>query len=202
MKRALLVVGAAVAVLAAVWLVLGWNCPRAGLALTSNGRELHRLKNRTAFPGDADFDSRVTLDEFLRPANDKNRWSMDRAGTVQGWVIEAYYARPESTNCYCLWRRDVHIAVAKRPDAPKNEQVIVEVTPNLRPIDGATGSELDSSEANLRRLLVGHLVEFEGWLFFDASHVNESENTAPHNSKNWRATAWEIHPVTKIRVIR
>src|SRR5215813_1445985 len=202
MKRALLVAGIVVVVLAVVWLLLGLNCPRTGLALTSNARARQWLKNRTEFPRETDFDASVTLDEFLRLGDDRNGWSTNRAGRVQGWVLDAYYARPEATNCYCLWRRDVHIAVAKRPDAPRNEQVIVEVTPNLRPIDSATGRELDSSEQNLKRMLVGHLVEFEGWLFFDASHVNESENTAAHNRKNWRATAWEIHPVTRIKVVR
>jgi hypothetical protein len=61
---------------------------------------------------------------------------------------------------------------------------------------------MDWSEETLHAQLVGHWVEFEGWLYFDVGHAEESENVAPQNPENWRATAWEIHPVTNIRVVR
>jgi len=60
----------------------------------------------------------------------------------------------------------------------------------------------DWSKDKLNSMLVGHWCEFEGWLYFDAGHVDQAENTAPHNATNWRATAWELHPVTNIRVVR
>ena len=44
--------------------------------------------------------------------------------------------------------------------------------------------------------------EFEGWLYFDLGHDEESENIAPGNPENWRATAWEVHPITKITVMK
>jgi hypothetical protein len=49
---------------------------------------------------------------------------------------------------------------------------------------------------------VGHWCEFEGWLYLDVGHTEEAENTSPGNPENWRATGWEIHPITKITVIR
>jgi hypothetical protein len=60
----------------------------------------------------------------------------------------------------------------------------------------------DWSEENLRRALLGHWCRFEGWLFFDSHHAGESENVAPGTTANWRATAWELHPVTKIEVLK
>jgi hypothetical protein len=191
-KRPLLIVAVVSVVLIVVWLVLALNCPSVGIALTSNARNLHRLKNRTALPQATDFDSGVTLDALLQPGEDRTRWSTDRAARVQGEVIDVAYARPEATNCYNPCRRDIHILIAHRKDAQKNEQIVVEVTPNLR----------IWSEETLQAQLVGHWVEFEGWLYFDAGHAEESENISPHNPENWRATAWEIHPVTKITVIR
>ena len=77
---------------------------------------------------------------------------------------------------------------------------MVEVTPNLR--DWATARGIDWSEETLQGQLVGHWFEFEGWLYFDVGHAEESENTAAGKPDNWRATAWEIHPITKITVIR
>jgi hypothetical protein len=198
--RTLLLVAVAFAVLIALWLILARNCPSAGIALTTKTRNLHRLKNRTAFPQAADFDPRITLDTLLQPGNDTNRWSTDHAARIQGQVIDVAYARPEATNCFSPCRRDIHILVANRRDAAKNEQVIVEVTPNLR--DSATTQGIDWSEQTLQAQLVGHWCEFEGWLYFDAGHAEESENTASHNPANWRATAWELHPVTKITVVR
>lgn len=201
LSRRTLILGCVVVVLLLiVWLVLARNCPSAGIGLTPRARNVHRLKNRTAFPQAADFDSRVTLDALLQPGDDRNRWSIDRAARIQGEVIDVAYAGSEAANCFSLSRRDIHILIANRKGAPKNEQMVLEVTPKLR--DWATKQGMDWSEQTLRAQLVGHWCEFEGWLFFDAGHDEESENTAPRNPNNWRATAWEIHPITKIEVIR
>ena len=200
MARRLLVVVIIVVVLVAYWLLLARNCPSAGVALTRRARALHRLKNRTALPQESDFDSRVTLDALLQPGDDRDRWSTDHAARIQGQVIDVAYARPEATNCYSPCRRDIHILVANRKDAAKNEQVVVEVTPNLS--EWTTTRGIDWSEQSLQRQLVGHWCEFEGWLYFDVGHAEESENTAANNPDNWRATAWELHPVTKITMIK
>jgi hypothetical protein len=196
----LLLIGAVVAVLVAAWLVLARNCPSSGIALTNRARYLHRLKNRTALPQESDFDSRITLDELLRPGEDSNRWSTQRAARIQGEVIDVAYARPEAANCFGPSRRDIHILIANRKGAAKNEHVVLEVTPHLRGWAAERG--MDWSEQKLQEQLVGHWCEFEGWLYFDVGHAEDSENTAPHNSSNWRATAWEIHPITKITVIK
>ena len=198
--RRLILIPVILAVFVAVWLVLARNCPTVGIALTDKARSLHRLKNRTAFPQAADFDSRVTLDALLLRGDDTDRWSNDRAARIEGYVLDVAYARPEATNCFSPCRRDIHIVVATRKEAAKTEQVILEVTPNLR--DWATERGIDWSEKALQQQLVGHWSEFEGWLYFDVGHAKEAENTAANRPDNWRATAWEIHPVTKITVIR
>ena len=198
-KRLLLIAGVVI-VLLVVWLALALNCPNAGIAFTRRARELHRLKNRTALPQAADFDTRVTLESLLQPGDDTNRWSTERAARVQGLVVDVAYARPEATNCFSPCRRDIHILLANRKDAPQSEQIVLEVTPNLR--DRAARQGIDWSAETLKAQLVNHWCEFEGWLYFDAGHGEESEHIAPGNSSNWRATAWELHPVTKITVIR
>jgi hypothetical protein len=188
----LLLIG--LALLITIWLIFTLNCPSAGIALTTRARDLHRLKNRTSIPQTTDIDPRVTLDALLQAGNDSNRWSTDRAARVQGEVIDVAYARPEATNCWNPCRRDIHILIATRKGAAKREHVVVEVTPNFQ--------RGDWSEKTLQAQLVGHWCEFEGWMYFDAGHAEESENISPGEPDNWRATAWEIHPVTKITVIR
>ncbi|HWF90160.1 MAG TPA: hypothetical protein VN659_15040 [Pyrinomonadaceae bacterium] len=193
-RRILLVVLTLLVVLIVLWLILARNCPNAGIALTTRARNLHRLKNRTSIPNPTDFDSTITLDALLQPGDDTHRWSNNRAARLQGEVVDVAYARPEATNCFNPCRRDIHIVVATHKGATKREQVIVEVTPNFQ--------RADWSEETLQAQLVGHWCEFEGWLYFDAGHAEESENISPGMSGNWRATAWEIHPVTKITVLR
>ena len=192
--RTLLAIILVVAALTLSLLVFIRNCPSAGIALTTRARDLHRLKNRTSLPAVTDFDPTVTLDALLQPGDDTNRWSNNRAARIQGEVIDVAYARPEATNCYNPCRRDIHIALAMHKAAAKTEQVVVEVTPNFQ-TDGW-------SEETLHAQLVGHWCEFEGWMYFDVGHAKESENISPGRGGNWRATAWEIHPVTKISVIR
>jgi len=198
-SRSLLVVCGVVGVVFLVWLVLALNCPSTGIGITRRAWEQHRLKNRTRLPEAADFDPRVTLDALLRRGDDRSRWSTDRAARVQGLVIDVAYSGAESANCWNPCRRDIHILIANRKDAPKTEQVVLEVTPKLR--DWAAAQGIDWSEEALRSQLIGHWCEFEGWLYFDVGHDEESENVAPGNSENWRGTAWEIHPITRIRIV-
>ena len=195
-KRTVILICIFIGALLAVWLVLARNCPTSGIALTANARNLHRLKNRTKLPTETDFDPAVNLNDILQPVDDRSRWPRDRAARVQGEVIDVAYARPEATNCWNLCRRDIHILLAARKGAVKKEQMVLEVTPTFQE------SMRDWSGEKLRTLLVGHWCEFEGWLYFDEGHVTQAENTAPREPANWRATAWELHPVTKITVIK
>jgi len=175
-------------------------CPPPGAALSPAGREFMRLKNREAEPSPQDFDGRVTLEALLRPGEDRARWSESRAGMLEGYVVEVVEGGVEAANCYSYRERDTHIHVAPRAGAPRAEWVVVEVTPRAR--ERARGRGQDWSVAALRRELVGRRCRFEGWLLFDREHADESEHIAPGASGNWRATAWELHPVTAMEVLR
>ncbi len=167
-----MLVAVVITVLIAAGLALSSNCPSAGWAFTRSARSLNRLKNRTEFPQSADYDPRITLDELLRPGEDSNRWSSNRAARIQGEVIDVKYAHPEATNCFCLWRRDLHIPIAQSKGAQKNAQVILEVTPVWRDLASEHGT--DWSETTLRAKLLDHWCEFEGWLYFDEDHADRS----------------------------
>ena len=163
-------------------------------------RAINRLKNRTLIPREPDFDDRVTLDALLQPGDDTTRWSEAAAARVEGYVVAVNDGSIESANCYSIFRRDTHIEVALSKDASPRERVELEVTPRLR--EWAKRQGWDWSTVALRSELVGHWCQFEGWLLFDTGHDEESENTRPGGDKNWRATAWELHPVTSVKVIR
>jgi hypothetical protein len=193
-------VGALLVLLGAALVVTRAPCPPQGCAITPAKRALVLLKNRETQPTGADFDRRVTLDALIAPGDDRARWSESRAGVVEGYVVTVQDGAVEAANCFSLTRRDVHIHVAARADAPLRECVVLEVTP--RTSDAARARGQDWSLDALKRELTGRRCRFEGWLLFDREHADESENTASGNPVNWRATAWELHPVTRIEIVR
>lgn len=164
--------------------------------LTPGKRAHNALKNRTAMPTAGDFDPRVSLEAMLAPGNDRERWQQTRAGAIEGYVVRVLDAGAESANCFSPRRVDAHVEIATRLDAPPRERLIVEITPPLRDRMAQRGH--DWSTATLQRQFTGRRVRVEGWLLFDTEHDEEAENTRPRHHGNWRATAWELHPVTSI----
>ena len=198
-KRRYILITIVLALLTGAWIFLGTHhCPASGIAFTTERRTLHRLKNRTALPQESDFDTSVTLESLLQPGNDQDRWSTSRAARIEGYVVSIGEAGVELANCYV--RRDIHINLARTPDAPVTAQVVLEVTPPMQ--DWARAQGWDWSADTLKRNLLGRWCRFEGWLFFDKTHAGESENIAPGREGNWRATAWEVHPITRFEVVR
>jgi hypothetical protein len=191
---------AALAALPLLVILGGCRTPCAiNLVLLPEKRAFNALKNRTALPAQSDIDTHVTLGALLAPGDDRARWSSGRAAVIEGYVVRIVDAGPESANCFSFRRVDAHVEIAARPDAAPRERVIAEITPPMRAWARRQG--LDWSTAALQRDLTGRRVRLMGWLLFDAEHDEEAENTRPGRSANWRATAWEIHPITGIQVV-
>jgi hypothetical protein len=194
-KKIILIVSGIVIVI-----LLQLNLLPYGISFTGRMHTLNKLKNRTTLPQQPDFDSQVTLENLLQSGDDHERWSANSAARLEGYVVAVRDGSIESANCYSLFRRDTHISVALSPDALPRQCVEIEVTPRMRAWAKQQGE--DWSTAALAKSLVGHWCRFEGWMLFDSGHDEEAENTRPGREKNWRATAWEIHPITRIEVIR
>jgi hypothetical protein len=198
-RKSLIILFIAVLIITGL-VAVGRFCPASGIAFSRKVREFNRLKNRTTPPQRADFDALVTLSSMLEPGEDWSRHSPSQAARIEGYVVYVGKGGLELANCYLPCGRDTHINVALRPDASPREQVVLEITPRMR--DAARRRGLDWSEETLGRELLGHWCHFEGWLFFDWNHAGEAQNTAPQGLSNWRATAWELHPVTNLEVVR
>jgi hypothetical protein len=171
-----------------------------GISITRRMHAINKLKNRTAAPQERDYNDEVTLSALLQPGDDRGRWSESSAARVEGYVLSVRDGSIESANCYSLFRRDTHISLALTRDASLRACVELEVTPRIR--EWAKEQGWDWTTDALARELVGQRCQFEGWLLFDTGHDEESENINQGGVKNWRATAWEIHPVTSIKVIK
>jgi hypothetical protein len=177
------------------------GCGITGSATSPLVQRLNYMKNRSSIPKAKDINAAITLDALLATGKDTRRWSDDSAAQIEGIVFDAKPGGIETTNCRAenLADRDTHIEIVESlDDSGPTRRMIVEVTPRTRALGAARG--LDWSTQALQALK-GHRVRVKGWMLFDFEHVDESENTAPKRRDNWRATAWEIHPLTDMTIL-
>ncbi len=179
------------------------DCPPEGSASSARYKQLNRLKNRITAPSISDMEPVVTLAALRAPGNDEDRWSTGHAATIEGYVRSAKGTGKETCNCKASSRRltDTHLDIV----ADANDDgypVVAEITPPMRLIHEHHGLE-DWSSAAIKSHYEGRRVRISGWLFFDEHHRTGAENTDPgdmRGEKNWRATCWEIHPITHIEL--
>jgi hypothetical protein len=178
------------------------GCGMEGDARSLGVQAMDRLKNRYTQPNPGQIDSGITLAAILAPGNDISRWKVKEGAEIVGYVWDVKRGGIEATNCRARddADRDTHIELVLDPmHNGGSARVIVEVTPRWRYIMRERGA--DWSTRGLRDRFLGRWVNVRGWMLFDSEHKGESENTAPERPENWRATAWEIHPVTSMEVV-
>lgn len=178
------------------------DCPVGGDAQSARVRALNALKRRIQTPGAADIDPNVTLAAMLRLGADEGRFDTERAATVEGYVADVKVGGVESVNCHThdSKYRDTHIELTLDPlHDDESKHVIVEVTPQWR--EAMVSKGVDWQTKTLRQVLVGRWIKVTGWLLYDEEHRDASLNTARPGAHVWRATAWEVHPVTAIAVL-
>ena len=180
----------------------GRSCPLQGDAKSPDVKSLNRLKGRYHSPVSSDIDPTVALTAMVAPGDDENRFDVKSAATVTGFVLQVQVGGKETCNCHATNpdERDTHIALTLSEDAEKIQSVVAEVSPRTRLLRQRAGHNDWTTEA-LKRDIQGKWVEVTGWLMFDFEHIGEAENTNPGDARNWRATCWEIHPVTSIKVL-
>jgi uncharacterized protein YraI len=177
------------------------GCPPEGSAASADYRASNEKKNRVQAPSPTDIDSTATLASLLVHGAPTD-WNDGGGASIVGYVYNVKPGGEETVNCgdTAALYKDTHIELVGSPsDTRAIQRVIVEVTPRWRAFmtqQGVTWWTTDS----LRHRLKGHWVRFTGWLFWDFTHADEAELTHPGGANNWRATAWEVHPVTAIRV--
>jgi len=178
------------------------GCGMEGSATSTRLKNLNRLKNRYTAPQTNAVNHSITLSAVLAPGDDRTRWSSSSGAEITGYVFDVKPGGGETCNCGKTdpAHTDAHIELVLSPtDSTATRQVVVEVTPRMRATMNATGT--DWSTTTLRTQVRHKWVKVRGWMTFDAQHANAAENTNPGGTNNWRATAWEIHPVTDIQVV-
>jgi SH3-like domain-containing protein len=159
---------------------------------------LNRLKNRALAPTDAEVNPNFTLANLLKPGDDRNRFDPASGAVLEGIVVNVKVGGTETVNCKATDKlyKDTHIEVARSMNAANAKRVIVEITPRWR----AAMKQLDVDwSTTALQTLCGRRVKFVGWAF-NAEHLDEAKNTTPNNPDDWRATVWEVHPVTSFEI--
>jgi hypothetical protein len=181
---------------------IGGECDVHGSAKPERPEyKLNVYKNRYKFPRKSDFVTGITLNQLLTSGNEDD-FPVDKAVIVTGYVYNVKMGGIETCNCKASdqSRRDTHIELT--PDAEHTGpeyRLIVEVTPRIRTLLAMKGIDWATSE--LKDMLIGHRVKVAGWLFYDEEHKSQAFATRPYGDRNWRASCWEIHPVTYLKVL-
>jgi hypothetical protein len=161
--------------------------------LSAGKQELNKLKNRDNAP--ATITNSVTLDKIMKPGND-GIFKPSQGVAVVGYVAHVKAGEPRETcNCARDDIADIHIdVVLKESDKNKSSKyMIVEISPRWQVKLGDL--------ASVKSKLEGSWVRFTGWMLYDYIHKSNAKNTNPKGKAIWRATAWEVHPVTAFKVV-
>jgi hypothetical protein len=163
-----------------------------GTKLSPDKEALNLLKNRDTEP--TSIDDSVTLEAIMKPANDGTFQPSQGVGII-GYVANVKAGEPQETcNCARTDIADIHIDFVLQPAdaATSSKFMIIEITPRFQDALG--------NLAAMKTAIQGKWVRFTGWMLYDVVHKSNAKNTNPTGRAIWRATAWEVHPVTKVEV--
>jgi len=175
------------------------GCPLGGDGKTPEIRRLDSLKNRSEEPKNYDHIKIENMMKFVSSDPDQSGFG----AFTEAYVFNVAPGGIESCNCHMKGQddRDTHITLT--PDAKHTAgkyRVIVEVTPRFRV--QMRHNNLDWTTKTLKATILHKMVRISGWLFSDLEHKSASEVDRPGAKHNWRATVLEIHPATKIEILK
>ena len=177
-------------------------CPAAGEA--GGDVETNRRKNRKDAPTSAHPVAFTAIKDLSYPDASTNRTHWSAAETAQiapyegvavsvvGFIVAVKKQSGgggEATNCHFNTTNfvDTHVALVEAAGQGEADAIVVEPTPRFY---GAHPSWLFAKLQGLDHS--ADPVRISGWLLFDPVHKG--------HLGTYRATLWEIHPITKIEV--
>jgi len=179
------------------------DCDIEGSARKASSKKLNRFKNRMIFPMISDYNNSINLAAILAPGNDKKRWNNKYAARITAYICKIKSQSPETCNCSQKGAEntDTHIElVLNENECGLSRYMVAEITPRIRRIMAEKG--IDWTTDALIKKYLHKTVNISGWMMFDTEHPDISQNTHPGRKSNGRATAWEIHPVVGIELVR
>ena len=178
------------------------DCGMEGSAKRANDQKLNRLKNRFIAPSLAQINRNFNWTTLADTEDDRDKFSPENGVILRGYVLRVTMGGAETCNCNSKTPefRDTHIVIT--PDDSQtgvSNQVVIEITPRMRAIMATKG--IDWSQVALKKLR-GKYIEVEGWLFYDYNHGDKSAKVKKKTRGVTRSTAWEIHPITRLVLVK
>lgn len=184
------------------------NCPACG-SKTQDAKHLTLNVNKNRGTA-VTSPKKTTVEEIRDPANNTGKFTPSNQVSVTGFVASVDPGgMPETCNCKRTDLRDVHINIVANPSevGDQTKYVVVEFTPRWEKKFHFDDSNYEAMRKAVADQIGGKWVKFSGWMLFDFIHANASQSTSPgnpvcpndgklHSGCNWRATPWEVHPVT------
>jgi len=179
------------------------TCGADGSGATRD-KETNRRKNRTDVPTAYHPVTWKAIRELKAPEKapkSREKFSAEQLAMIApfegaavqtvGYIVAIKPQASNSESCNCGWHgeraTDWHIALVEHVGDGEKTSIVMEPTPRLKK------RHLKWTKAMLSPWLNrDQPVRISGWLLFDPQHTN-------HLNK-YRATLWEIHPITKIEV--
>lgn len=163
-----------------------------GRTVPAKEAAMNRMKNREDITGSIDHS--IAIQDLI---NSPEQADLDENTAVEitGFVADVIDGTANETcNCARSDLKDIHIdVVAKQKDRNNNDKyVIVEISPRFQ-------AKLGDMKT-VKKKITGKWVKFTGWLTYDYKHRSNARNVKK-TGNIWRATAWEVHPVTAFKVV-
>jgi len=167
-------------------------CPLEGRTPNDMARRMNVLKNRDITAGPVNRD--VTIDSILKGGReDTGRYKLTELMTVTGYVLGADDSGPESCNCFSndTTKQNIKIYLGQSINSWKDSVMVVEITPKLKKLhpeiyaDGLTGQQ----------------ITITGYMMYNFEAKRFALNACKTCRTTDRKTAWEICPVTDIKVL-
>ena len=174
------------------------NCPPQGAGKTAKQQAFNVKVNRTDAPSDSDLDDTCDLDAMLETGPDQDRWSDSNGAELTGYVIAVQDGGAQSADCFSGRQIRLYLAANSTGMDPAH-QVVVVVT--ARWGRAMAGNGVNWSLDALTKKYQGQFVRVRGWLLYDHRAAKSAMNTAQNAGPGiTRATAWEICPMTSIKL--
>lgn len=153
---------------------------------------MNRMKNRDDV--NVRINHSITIQDLI-DSPEQTDLDENTAVEITGFVADVIDGTDaETCNCARDDIADIHIdVVANRKDRNNNKKyVIVEISPRFQDKLG--------DMKTVKKQITGKWVKFTGWLTYDYKHRSNARNVKK-TGNIWRATAWEVHPVTGFKVV-
>jgi len=172
------------------------NCPLTGQATDAQTKKLNWLMNRASLPTDREIDKEISLESLLNSKDSAGLFSDRYAATVEGFVYSFEEGKAASCNCFSNDKMNWDYILYLSKDGKAKELsdcALVSITPASRRLHPNWTPEYLKS-------LKGKQIKVTGWMLYNFPETRLSYESHPNALKLERHTAWEIHPVTDMKI--